>query len=131
METLMNNILLIVIILLLIFAIAYAVMKFFKLTPKQQLSAIQGCLLYLVIEAEKILKSKTGQAKKSLVLNWLTEKFPFISLFLDEGIFDELLNDTLDEFREMLEENDMLYEYVYGIKRPSVEEEVMITSDNM
>lgn len=38
----------------------YAILRFMKLTPKQQLEKVKVALLYMVTEAEKELKSKNG-----------------------------------------------------------------------
>ena len=45
----------------------YAILRFMKLTPKQQLEKVKVALLYMVTEAEKELKSKTGRIKRSMV----------------------------------------------------------------
>ena len=42
----------------------YAILRFMKLTPKQQLEKVKVALLYMVTEAEKELKSKTGRIKR-------------------------------------------------------------------
>ena len=43
----------------------YAILRFMKLTPKQQLEKVKVALLYMVTEAEKELKSKSTSLKKS------------------------------------------------------------------
>lgn len=111
-----------VIALILIMLTVYAVLKFLKLTPKQQLSKVKAALLYMVTEAEKELKSKTGRVKRSMVWEWLVERFPIISLFITEEKYDELLDQALEEFKKMLEENDSLYDYVYNTLTVSEED---------
>lgn len=116
METLkmiFENWLLFVIALILVMLTVYAVLKFFKLTPKQQLSKVKAALLYMVTEAEKELKSETGRVKRSMVWEWLIERFPVVTLFITEEKYDELLDQALEEFRKMLETNTSLYDYVY------------------
>lgn len=114
LQNLIENWVIFVIALVLILLTVYAVFRFFKLTPKQQLSKVRAALLYMVTEAEKELKSKTGRVKRSMVWEWLVERFPFISLFITEEKYDELLDQALEEFRKMLESNDSLYDYVYN-----------------
>lgn len=116
METLkmiIENWLLFVIALILVMLTVYVVLKFLKLTPKQQLSKVKAALLYMVTEAEKELKSETGRVKRSMVWEWLIERFPVVTLFISEEKYDELLDQALEEFRKMLETNTSLYDYVY------------------
>ena len=101
----------------------YAILRFMKLTPKQQLEKVKVALLYMVTEAEKELKSKTGRIKRSMVWEWLVERFPIVTLFITEEQYDELLNKALEEFRKMLENNKELYNYVYGTNAITKEEE--------
>ena len=92
----------------------YAILRFMKLTPKQQLEKVKVALLYMVTEAEKELKSKTGRIKRSMVWEWLVERFPIVTLFITEGQYDKLLDQALEDFRKMLESNTSLYDYVYN-----------------
>ena len=85
----------------------YAILRFMKLTPKQQLEN-------MVTEAEKELKSKTGRIKRSMVWEWLVERFPIVTLFITEEQYDKLLDQALEDFRKMLESNTSLYDYVYN-----------------
>lgn len=106
----------------------YAILRFMKLTPKQQLEKVKTALLYMVTEAEKELKSKTGRVKRSMVWEWLVERFPIITLFITEKKYDELLDQALEEFRKMLEDNASLYDYVYNtltITEDDTEEDIM------
>lgn len=82
----------------------------------------------MVTEAEKELKSKAGRVKRSMVWDWLVERFPIISLFITEEKYDELLDQALDEFRKMLESNDSLYDYVYNtltVTEEDTEEDIL------
>lgn len=113
LQKLIENWVVFIIALVLVLLTVYAVLRFLKLTPKQQLDKVKAALLYMVTEAEKELKSKTGRVKRSMVWEWIVERFPFISLFITEEKYDELLDQALEEFRKMLESNDSLYDYVY------------------
>lgn len=114
LKMIIENWLVFVIVLILVLFVVYAVLRFLKLTPQQQLGKVKTALLYMVTEAEKELKSKTGRVKRSMVWEWLVERFPIISLFITEEKYDELLDQALDEFRKMLEDNSSLYDYVYN-----------------
>lgn len=114
LQKLIENWVIFVIALVLVLFTVYAVLRFLKLTPQQQLDKVKTALLYMVTEAERELKSKTGRVKRSMVWEWLVERFPIISLFITEEKYDELLDQALEEFRKMLESNNSLYDYVYN-----------------
>ncbi len=128
LKMIIENWLVFVIVLILVLFAVYAVLRFLKLTPQQQLGKVKTALLYMVTEAEKELKSKTGRVKRSMVWEWLVERFPIISLFITEEKYDELLDQALDEFRKMLEGNDSLYDYVYNtltVTEEDTEEDIL------
>ncbi|MBO5057505.1 MAG: hypothetical protein J6C64_14285 [Lachnospiraceae bacterium] len=128
LKMIIENWLIFVIVLILVLFAVYAVLRFLKLTPQQQLGKVKTALLYMVTEAEKELKSKTGRVKRSMVWEWLVERFPIISLFITEEKYDELLDQALEEFRKMLEGNDSLYDYVYNtltVTEEDTEEDIL------
>lgn len=128
LKMIIENWLIFVIVLILVLFAVYAVLRFLKLTPQQQLGKVKTALLYMVTEAEKELKSKTGRVKRSMVWEWLVERFPIISLFITEEKYDKLLDQALDEFRKMLEDNDSLYDYVYNtltVTEEDTEEDIL------
>lgn len=128
LKMILENWLILVIVLILVLFAAYAVLRFLKLTPQQQLSKVKTALLYMVTEAEKELKSKTGRVKRSMVWEWLVERFPVISLFITEEKYDELLDQALAEFKAMLENNESLYDYVYDtltVTEEDTEEDIL------
>lgn len=128
LKMIIENWLVFVIVLILVLFAVYAVLRFLKLTPQQQLGKVKTALLYMVTEAEKELKSKTGRVKRSMVWEWIVERFPIISLFITEEKYDELLDQALDEFRKMLEGNDSLYDYVYNtltVTEEDTEEDIL------
>lgn len=128
LKMVLENWLILVIVLILVLFAVYAVLRFLKLTPQQQLSKVKTALLYMVTEAEKELKSKTGRVKRSMVWEWLVERFPVISLFITEEKYDELLDQALAEFKAMLENNESLYDYVYDtltVTEEDTEEDIL------
>lgn len=128
LKMIIENWLIFVIVLILVLFAVYAVLRLLKLTPQQQLGKVKTALLYMVTEAEKELKSKTGRVKRSMVWEWLVERFPIISLFITEEKYDKLLDQALDEFRKMLEDNDSLYDYVYNtltVTEEDTEEDIL------
>lgn len=128
LKMIVENWLIFVIALILVLFAVYAVLRFLKLTPQQQLGKVKAALLYMVTEAEKELKSKTGRVKRSMVWEWLVERFPIVTLFITEEKYDELLDQALEEFRKMLESNDSLYDYVYDtltVTEEDTEEDIL------
>ena len=128
LKMILENWLVLVIVLILVLFAVYAVLRFLKLTPQQQLSKVKTALLYMVTEAEKELKSKTGRVKRSMVWEWIAERFPIISLFITEEKYDELLDQALAEFKAMLENNESLYDYVYDtltVTEEDTEEDIL------
>lgn len=128
LQKLIENWVIFVIALVLVLFTVYVVLRFLKLTPKQQLDKVKTALLYMVTEAEKELKSKTGRVKRSMVWEWIVERFPVISLFITEEKYDELLDQALEEFKKMLESNSSLYDYVYNtltVTEEDTEEDVL------
>lgn len=128
LQKLIENWVIFVIALVLVLFTVYAVLRFLKLTPQQQLDKVKTALLYMVTEAERELKSKTGRVKRSMVWEWLVERFPIISLFITEEKYDELLDQALEEFRKMLESNNSLYDYVYNtltVTEEDTEEDIL------
>ena len=114
LKLILENWLIFVIVVVLLGLTVYAVLRFLKLTPQQQLDKIRIALLYMVTEAEKELKRKTGQVKRAMVWDWLVERIPIITLFITEEKYDELLDEALEKFKKMLESNSSLYDYVYN-----------------
>lgn len=114
LKLILENWLIFVIVVVLLGLTVYAVLRFLKLTPQQQLDKIRIALLYMVTEAEKELKRKTGQVKRAMVWDRLVERFPIITLFITEEKYGELLDEALEKFKKMLESNSSLYDYVYN-----------------
>ena len=114
LKLILENWLIFVIVVVLLGLTVYAVLRFLKLTPQQQLDKIRIALLYMVTEAEKELKRKTGQVKRAMVWDWLVERFGFIIVFFRVVKFEEVFDDSLEKFKKMLESNSSLYDYVYN-----------------
>ncbi|MBT9644919.1 hypothetical protein GPK69_03585 [Roseburia inulinivorans] len=65
-------------------------------------------------EAGKEIKALWNHDTSRPLWDWLTERFPVITLFLTEEKYDELLEEALVKFKKMLEDNSSLYDYVYN-----------------
>lgn len=105
------------IILALIAAIAigvYTIAVFIKMPTTEQLLKLKEWLLYAVTEAEKELGSGTGQIKLRYVYDMFIVKFPYLSKTVSFESFSNIVDEVLENFRDMLNTNKKLKNYVEG-----------------
>ena len=57
----------------------------------------------LVIEAEKLLGSSTGQIKKEQVISWFYTRYPIISMFISETDLSRLIDIAVTSINRYLE----------------------------
>jgi hypothetical protein len=112
MEFLISNWVLIIIIIAAIAAIGYEIYIFIKTPKTEQIAKIKEWLLYAVTIAEKELGSGTGQIKLSYVYNMFLTKFPYLSKIISFEYFSNLVDEVLDEFKNILEQNSNLQNYI-------------------
>lgn len=84
-------------------AIGTSIYKFSKLPVDTRYSKIRAWMLYAVSEAEKEWGSGTGAIKIGKVYDMMVAKFPWVSFFMSEKTFNELVDHALNEMRELLE----------------------------
>ena len=82
-----------------------AVRKFFLMPSTAQILMIEQWLLAAVIEAETYLGSGTGKLKLSHVYEKFVMVFPWLSRIIPVTLFSELVDDALENMREMIETN--------------------------
>lgn len=75
---------------------------------------INEWLLYAVIEAEKLLGSKTGKIKLRQVFVWFVDTFPIISKFVSFTAFSSLVDMALVEMKKLITTNEQCKMYVEG-----------------
>lgn len=90
----------------------YAIYAFIKRPTTEQISKVKEWLLYAVTKAEKELGSGTGQIKLRYVYNMFIAKFPYLVKVIPFEVFSVLVDETLDKFREMLNNNTNLQSYI-------------------
>lgn len=95
----------------LIIAIGF-VYNFISMSYEERNKKIKEWLLYAVTIAEKELGSGTGQIKLRFVYNMFLDKFKFLSKIITFTKFSKLVDEALEKFREMIENNDNLKSYV-------------------
>lgn len=88
--------------------------SFVQLPTDKKIDNIREWLLYAVTKAEKELGGGTGQIKLRMVYDMFITNFADISKWISFDTFSALVDETLDKFRNMLDTNEKLNEYVYG-----------------
>lgn len=104
---------LVVIIACLVVAYVY-VKKFRNLPTQQQLEMIKAWLLAIVIEAERTFGSKTGKIKLSWAYSQFISAFPSLSEVISFELFSMLVDEVLEQMREILKSNSNAKNYVDG-----------------
>lgn len=105
MDFIVNNWYVIVAIIVLLAGGGFAVYRFAKLPRAEQLAKVKEWLLWAVTEAEAALGGGTGQLKLRYVYDMFVEKFPWLVKVISFELFSGLVDDALDDMREMLEKN--------------------------
>ena len=93
-------------------AAGIAVYHFVKQPKADQLKKVRKWLLWAVIEAEKALGSGTGQLKLRQVYDLFVARFPWLAKIIPFDMFSEMVDDALDEMRELLENNEAVAAYI-------------------
>lgn len=91
-----------------------AAYRYFKLPSEGQLEKVRQWLLKAVTEAERELGGGTGQLKLRTVYDAFLGKFPWLAPVVSFDTFADLVDDALDEMREMLKKNKAVKAYVDG-----------------
>ena len=89
-----------------------AVIWFLGLPRGAQLKKVREWLLLAVTQAEKELGSKTGKLKLRTVYDAFLTKFPWLAPVISFDRFSELVDDALEEMRDMLDKNEAVKAFV-------------------
>lgn len=89
-----------------------AIWRYFQLPTEEQLDKIREWLLWAVVEAEMELGSGTGQLKLRSVYDLFILRWPTLAKVVSFDLFSELVDDALDEMRDMLAQNQAVKEIV-------------------
>ena len=116
MEFIMENWPVIVAAVAVVTVAAVAVIRFVGLPTAEQLTKVREWLLWAVTEAEKSLGGGTGQLKLRQVYDLFVARFPWLARLVSFSLFSAMVDDALDELREMLDTNEAVKEFVEGQK---------------
>lgn len=92
----------------------YAVYVFVKKPSDAQLQSVKEWMLWAVTKAEKELGSGTGKLKLRYVYDMFVTKFPWLERVISFEMVSMMVDDALEEMREMLETNKAVQEFVNG-----------------
>lgn len=105
----------IALIVLLIF-VSGIIFVFFKSPSSTQINKVKAWLLWAVTEAEKELGSGTGKLKLRYVYDLFIIRFVWLSRVISFELFSSLVDQALDEMREMLRVNPAARLFLKGEK---------------
>ena len=114
MDFIANNWFLIIALVAVLGVSIYAVVKFFNLPTKEQLTKIKEWLVYACMEAEKELGGKTGQLKLRMVYDKFLEKFEWLAKVITFEQFSKMVDESLEKLKHLLETNQAVKNIVEG-----------------
>ncbi len=85
-----------------------------RLVRNKQLGKVREWLLWAVTGAEKELGGGTGKLKLRQVYDLFVSRFPWLVRAVSFDLFSDMVDDALEEMREMLEKNKAVQALVNG-----------------
>lgn len=114
MEFILENWPIIVAVIAVVAVAAVAVARFVGLPTERQLAKVREWLLWAVTEAEKDLGGGTGKLKLRQVYDLFVTRFPWLAKLVSFELFSDMVDDALEEMREMLDTNQAVKAFVEG-----------------
>ena len=114
MEFILENWPIIVAVIAVVAVAAVAVARFVGLPTEAELSKVREWLLWAVTEAEKDLGGGTGKLKLRQVYDLFVTRFPWLAKLVSFELFSDMVDDALEEMREMLDTNQAVKAFVEG-----------------
>lgn len=108
----MDNIILIMGLIGVIGIAIAAIYYFMNLSREKQIAMVKEWLILACIEAEKALGSKTGKIKLRYVYDLFLSKFKYLSLVISFEQFSLLVDQALDQMRDMISSNKNIQDYI-------------------
>lgn len=90
------------------------VYRYFNLPSEAQLAKVREWLLWAVTEAEKELGGGTGKLKLRQVYDLFVTRFPWLARIVPFDLFSSMVDDALEDMREMLKNNQAVKAHVSG-----------------
>lgn len=114
MNFIVNNWFLIVALVAAFGVTIYAVIRFLELPTAAQIAKVKEWLVYACMEAEKELGGKTGKLKLRMVYDMFLSKFSWLAKVISFEQFSKLVDESLEEFKHLLESNKAIKNIVAG-----------------
>lgn len=102
---------LVVLVVFTIFMIT-AIMQFHYKPTEEKIANFKEWLLLMVAKAEKELGGGTGQLKLRYVYDKALSQFPALLAVISFEKFSEYVDEALEKFKNMLQSNEKVQEYV-------------------
>lgn len=114
MEFILENWPVIVAVIAVVAVAAVAVVRFVGLPTAEQLAKVREWLLWAVTEAEKDLGGGTGKLKLRQVYDLFVTRFPWLAKLVSFELFSDMVDEALEQMREMLDTNEAVKAFVEG-----------------
>ena len=114
METLIENWPVLAAGLAVLVAAGLGIYRFVGLPTREQLDKVRKWLLWAVTEAEKELGSGTGALKLRQVYDLFVTRFPCLARVISFALFSRMVDEALEEMRDMLASNEAVSAFVNG-----------------
>lgn len=114
MEFILENWPIIVAVIAVVAVAAVAVARFVGLPTEAQLAKVKEWLLWAVTEAEKDLGGGTGKLKLRQVYDLFVTRFPWLAKLVSFELFSDMVDEALEQMREMLDTNEAVKAFVEG-----------------
>lgn len=114
MEFFINNWYIILALVAVLAAAGIAAYRYFNLPSEAQLAKVREWLLWAVTEAERELGGGTGKLKLRQVYDLFVTRFPWLARIVPFDLFSSLVDDALEDMREMLNSNKAVEALVKG-----------------
>ena len=114
MNWILNNWYILLAVAAILGAAGIAVYRFLWLPRETQLAKVREWLLWAVTGAEKELGGGTGRLKLRQVYDLFVVRFPWLAKVVPFELFSQMVDDALEDMREMLKENPAAAALVNG-----------------
>jgi hypothetical protein len=114
MEIIVNNWYIILALAAVLGMATWYIYRYFNLPSEAQLAKVREWLLWAVTEAEKELGGGTGKLKLRQVYDLFVTRFPWLARIVPFDLFSSMVDDALEEMREMLKTNQAVKAHVNG-----------------
>jgi len=114
MEFIINYWYIILALIAILVVAGVAVYRYFNLPSEAQLAKVREWLLWAVTEAEKELGGGTGKLKLRQVYDLFVTRFSWLARIVPFELFSSMVDDALEEMREMLKNNKAVQALVNG-----------------